>query len=76
MYEVSQHVSKCIRFSYLLELYGLSACDTLRFIINGEVKINGRGGFKDFEKLINGGGLSGGLGQNMKEKRRKYDYPY
>ena len=30
------------------------------------VKINGRKGFKDFEKLINGG-----VGQNIKEKRRK-----
>ena len=38
---------------------------------------NKRGGFKDFEKLINGGvKISGGVGQNIKEKRRKYDYPY
>ena len=37
------------------------------------VKIN-RGGFKDFEKLINGGGVKisgGGVGQNIEEKRRK-----
>ena len=29
-------------------------------------------GFKDFEKLLNGGGIkiNGGWGQNMKEKRR------
>ena len=30
---------------------------TLRFIINRGVKIN-EGGYKDFEKLINGGGGS------------------
>ena len=30
------------------------------------------GGFKDFEKLINGGvKISGGWGQNIKEERRK-----
>ena len=33
---------------------------------------NKRGGFKDFEKLINGGvKISGGWGQNIKEERRK-----
>ena len=33
---------------------------------------NKRGGFKDFGKLINGGfKISGGWGQNIKEKRRK-----
>ena len=38
----------------------------------GGVKING-GGFKDFEKLINGGVKisGGGWAQNIKEKRRK-----
>ena len=36
------------------------------------------GGFNDFEKLLNGGGVKinwGGWEQNMKEKRRKLDYP-
>ena len=32
---------------------------TLKFIINGGVKLNGgKGAFKDFEKLLNGGGLN------------------
>ena len=45
---------------------------TLRFIINGGGGQNKRGGFKDFEKLINGGvKISGGVGQNIEEKRRK-----
>ena len=46
---------------------------TLRFIINRGVKIN-EGGYKDFEKLINGGvKISGGgeWGQNIKEKSQK-----
>ena len=31
---------------------------TLKFIINGGVKLNGgKGAFKDFEKLLNGGGV-------------------
>ena len=44
---------------------------TLRFIINGGVKING-GGFKDFEKLLNGGiKISGGVGTKYKRKETK-----
>ena len=55
--------------------------DTLGFIINGGGGQNERGGFKDFEKLINGGvKISGGggqdVGQNIEEKKRKQDYPY
>ena len=47
-------------------------CPTLRFIINGGRGQNKQGGFKDFEKLINRGvKISGGWGQNIKEKRRK-----
>ena len=47
---------------------------TLRVIINGGVKIEGGGGFKDFEKLINGDvKIKRGEGweQNIKEKRQK-----
>ena len=44
---------------------------TLRFIINRGVKIN-EGGYKDFEKLINGGvKISGGGGMGTKYKRKE-----
>ena len=39
----------------------------------GQIK---RGNFKDFEKLLNGGGVKiNGGGNDIKEKRRKLDYP-
>ena len=45
---------------------------TLRFIINGEVKSK-TGGFKDFEKLLSGGGvkMNGGLGAKYKREETK-----
>ena len=52
--------------------------NTLRFIINGgggQMKW-GRGGFKDFDKLLNRGvKINGGWEYNIKEKRWKLDYP-
>ena len=43
---------------------------TLRFIINGGVKING-GGVKNFEKLINRGGRNKQGGVRTKYKRKE-----
>ena len=46
---------------------------TLKFIIDGGIKINGGGGFKDFEKVLNGGGQNkrGGVGTKYKRKETK-----
>ena len=44
---------------------------TLRFIINGGGGQTKRGGFEDFEKLLNGEvKINGGWEQTIKEKRR------
>ena len=55
------------------KMFVLLRTSTLRFIINGVIKLNG-GGFKVFEKLLNcgGGGQNkrGGWEQSIKEKRQ------